>query len=243
VWESLSILSALADATSRVELGPLVLCGPFRNAGLIAWMSNTIDEISGGRFVLGLGAGWSEDEFRAFGFEFDRKVGLFSDQLEVLIPLLRHGKTDYEGRFASGTAKLRPAGPRATAGGPPILIAGSQPRMMGLIARWADRWNSVWYGLPDDDFRKERSDLVEACRAAGRDPAEIEVSAGIAVADAHHRSLSWPFGAADEVSAIVDVFAAWREEGVQEVMCRMEPPSMQMIETIARAMNEVRSQA
>jgi alkanesulfonate monooxygenase SsuD/methylene tetrahydromethanopterin reductase-like flavin-dependent oxidoreductase (luciferase family) len=114
---------------------------------------------------------------------------------------------------------------------------------MSLTARWADRWNSVWYGLPTDEFRAERALLNEACAAAGRDPSEIEVSAGIAVADAHHRSLSWSYGVADDASAVADVLAVWREEGVQEVMCRMEPPSMAVIETIARAAAEVRSQA
>ena len=74
VWESLTMLGALAEATSRVEFGPLVLCTPFRNPGLIAWMANTLEEISGGRFVLGLGAGWHQPEFDAFGFEFDHKV-------------------------------------------------------------------------------------------------------------------------------------------------------------------------
>ena len=122
-WESMSILSALAEATTRVELGPLVLCGPFRNAGLMAWMANTIDEISGGRFVLGLGAGWSEDEFHAFDFQFDNKVSLFADQLEVIVPLLREGRVDYDGKWAKGSAELRPPGPRPK--GPPIMIACS----------------------------------------------------------------------------------------------------------------------
>ena len=76
-WESLTMLGALADATSRVEIGPLVLCSPFRNAGLIAWAANSLDEISGGRFVLALGSGWHEPEFTAFGFEFERRVSLF----------------------------------------------------------------------------------------------------------------------------------------------------------------------
>src|SRR3954449_8646367 len=77
LWESMSMLAALADATTRVELGPLVLCTPFRNPGMIAWAANTLDEISDGRFVLGLGAGWHQPEFDAFGFDFDHKVGLF----------------------------------------------------------------------------------------------------------------------------------------------------------------------
>ncbi len=163
LWEATSILAALADATTRVELGPLVLCGPFRNPGLTAWIANTIEEISDGRFVLGLGAGWHQPEFDAFGFEFKHRVSVFEDSLEVMVPLLRDGKVDYDGEWANGHAELRPPGPRPD--GPPILIAGSRPRMMGLIAKWADRWNSVWYGLPTEEFRDERSALVEACLA------------------------------------------------------------------------------
>src|SRR6188508_852614 len=168
IWESMTMLAALAEATTKVEFGPLVMCTPFRNPGLIAWMANTLEEISGGRFVLGLGAGWHQPEFDAFGFEFGHKVSVFEDSLEVIVPLLRDGKVDYDGERAVGHAELRPHSPRS--GGPPILIAGSRPRMMRLTAKWADRWNSVWYGLPTDQFRDERADLNAALAAAGREP-------------------------------------------------------------------------
>jgi len=238
-WESMSILAALAEATTRVELGPLVLCGPFRNAGMTAWAANTIDEISGGRFVLGLGAGWSEDEFRAFDFQFDNKVSLFSDQLEVIVPLLREGRVDYDGKWAKGSAELRPPGPRPK--GPPIMIACSQPRMMSLTARWADRWNSVWYGLPTDEFRAERALLVAACENAGRDPSEIEVTVGIAVAGPATTPENGPESVRGTEEAIAEALDTWRVEGVAEVMCRLEPPSMGAIETIARAVERIRN--
>src|SRR3954451_15800775 len=99
LWEAMSILAGLADATTRVELGPLVMCVPFRNPGLIAWISNTIDEISGGRFVVGLGSGWYDPEFEAFGFNFSRRVSLFDESLQVIVPLLREGRSDFEGEF------------------------------------------------------------------------------------------------------------------------------------------------
>ena len=237
-WESMSILGALAEATTRVELGPLVLCGPFRNAGMMAWAANTLDEISGGRFVLGLGAGWSEDEFRAFDFQFDNKVSLFADQLEVIVPLLREGRVDYEGRWAKGSAALRPPGPRPN--GPPIMIACSQPRMMALTARWADRWNSVWYGLPTAEFRAERALLVAACEKAGRDPKEIEVTVGIAVADPAKTRQNGPESVSGTEGAIAEALDTWRAEGVDEVMCRLEPPSLGAIESIARAVERIR---
>lgn len=230
-WESLSVLGALAEATERVELGPFVMCTPFRNPGLIAWLANTLDHVSDGRLVLGLGSGWHEPEFAAFGFEFDRRVSLFEESLEMLVPLLREGSVDFEGELLRGQAELRP--PPTRAGGPPILIAASKPRMMSLTARWADRWNSVWYALPDDEFRAERAKLEAACREIGRDPAEIEVSAGIAVGE---KAKSSKFDVvAGSVESIADALNAWRAEGVDEVMCRMEPPSLELAATIARA--------
>jgi alkanesulfonate monooxygenase SsuD/methylene tetrahydromethanopterin reductase-like flavin-dependent oxidoreductase (luciferase family) len=239
VWESMSMLAALADASTRVELGPLVLCTPFRNPGMIAWAANTLDEISGGRFVLGLGAGWHQPEFDGFGFEFTRRVSVFDDSLNVLIPLLREGRVDYDGEFASGHAELRPPGPRT--GGPPILIAGTQPRMMRLVAKWADRWNSVWYGLPTDEFRDERSDLQAACSGSGRDPATIEVSVGIAVKDPRTLDRNGPEAVVASADELVNAFRTWNEEGVDEVMCRLEPPSTGVVEVIAEAAERFRS--
>lgn len=232
-WESLTMLGALADATNRVELGPLVLCTPFRNPGLIAWAANTLDEISGGRFVLGMGSGWHPPEFKAFGFEFRRRVSLFEDSLEVIVPLLRNQRTDYEGEWAVGHAELRPSGPRPN--GPPILIAGSQPRMMSLVAKWADRWNSVWYGLPTEEFRDERANLQAALEDAGRDTSTVEVSVGISVQDPRTLDRNGPEAAVGRVDDLVDAFERWREEGVDEVMCRLEPPSTEVVEVIADA--------
>ena len=233
LWESMTVLAALADATERVELGPLVLCGPFRNPGLVASMANTLDEISGGRFVLGLGAGWHEPEFRAFGFEFDRRVSYLADTLEIVVPLLRTGRADYDGRLLSGHAELHPRGPRPH--GPPILLAGSRPRMMALTARWADRFNTAWYGLPDDDYRTEMDNLGAACAARGRDPAEIEISVGVEVHEkqpAAGEEADFLHGPPEQ---LVGGFAAWRDQGVADIICRLDPASPEMVERIVRA--------
>jgi alkanesulfonate monooxygenase SsuD/methylene tetrahydromethanopterin reductase-like flavin-dependent oxidoreductase (luciferase family) len=239
MWEALSVLAALADATTRVELGPLVMCVPFRNPGTIAWISNTIDEISGGRFVVGLGSGWHQPEFDAFNFNFARRVSLFEESLQVILPLLRDGRSNFNGEFAKGIAELRPAGPRAAKGGPPILIAGTKPRMMALVAKHADRWNSVWYGLPTDEFRGERRNLEAACSAISRDPREIEVSAGVIVSsetgqpnDDEHL-----YG---DVNQIADGLGKWRDEGVTEIMCQMQPASVELVGRIMEAAKQVR---
>ena len=238
VWESMAMLGALADATTRVELGPLVLCTPFRNPGMIAWAANTLDEISGGRFVLGLGSGWHQPEFDGFGFEFGRRVSVFQDSLEVIVPLLREGRVDYDGQWAKGHAELRPVGPRPK--GPPILIAGSRPRMMSLIAKWADRWNSVWSGLPTDEFRDERAILQTAFDEAGREISTIEVSVGIAVQDPRTLDRNGPEAVVGRVDELVEAFQAWRQEGVDEIMCRLEPPSTDVVEVIAEAAKQAR---
>jgi alkanesulfonate monooxygenase SsuD/methylene tetrahydromethanopterin reductase-like flavin-dependent oxidoreductase (luciferase family) len=239
IWESMTVLAALADATKRVELGPLVMCVPFRNPGLIAWMCNTLDDISGGRFIVGLGSGWHKPEFEAFGFNFARRVSLFEESLNVILPLLREGKADYEGELVKGVAELRPRGPRTGKGGPPILIAGTKPRMMSLVARHADRWNSVWYGLPTAQFRQERHDLEQACGAIGRDAHQIEVSAGLIVNgdDDKPNDDEQLFGDAHQIA---DGLRAWRDEGVTEVMCAMNPPSVELVGRIMEAAQQVR---
>lgn len=238
MWESWTVLSALAEATQRVELGPLVLCAPFRNPGLLAWMANTLDEVSGGRFVLGLGAGWHEDEFRAFGFEFDRRVSYLDDTLHIVVPLLREGKVDYDGRLLSGHAELHPRGPRPN--GPPILLAGSKPRMMALTAQWADRFNTAWYGLPDDDYRADVDNLGAACADRRRDPAEIEISVGVQVnesrpVDSNIDALSGP------PEQLAEGFAAWRDVGAAEIICRLDPATPEMIERVIRAAEVLRA--
>jgi alkanesulfonate monooxygenase SsuD/methylene tetrahydromethanopterin reductase-like flavin-dependent oxidoreductase (luciferase family) len=241
LWEAWTILTALAEATERVELGHLVLCVPFRNAGLTAWMANTLDEVSGGRFVLGLGCGWHEPEFRAFGFDFDHRVGVFADSLEVTIPMLREGRADYDGRFALGHAQLRPRGPRPA--GPPILIASKGPRMNRLSARWADRWNTAWYGPPAEPFWQRRAALHAACEAVGRDPAEIEITVGLLISDES------TIAGGDDRSRILtggpeqiaEGLAAWRDEGVAEVMCRVDPSTPTMVERLARATEILRA--
>ena len=234
LWENWTVMTALAQATNRVELGPLVLCVPFRNPGMIAWQAHTLDEVSNGRFVLGLGSGWHEPEFAAFGFEFEHRVGLFADALAIIAPLLRDRKVDYDGQFASGHATLPAGGPRPK--GPPIMVAAFKPRMMRLAAQWADRYNTVWYGLPNDEYRENVANLRTACEALGRDPNDIEISAGLTVLDsdaAAGRSDSDFLTGPPE--ALAEALAAWRNEGVAEVMCRPEPSTAAMYELIVRA--------
>ena len=173
-WESFSLLSALAVATGRVEIGTLVTCTSFRNPALTAKMADTIDEISGGRLILGLGAGWHEPEYRAFGYPFDYRVSRFAEALTIIATLLRQGQIDFAGQYYQAReCELRPRGPRAS--GPTIMLGTTGERMLRLTAQYADAWNVYFTrtgnspaGIPP---LRERVDA--ACRAEGRDPATL----------------------------------------------------------------------
>ena len=179
-WEAWTALSALAAATSRVELGTSVLCAGFRNPAVLAKMATTLDEVSGGRLILGLGAGWHEPEFDAFGLPFDRRVSRFEEALQVIAPLLRTGEVDFAGQFMrSVNGEIRPRGPRPN--GPPLMVAAFGPRMMRLTARFADLWNTDWLG-PVDHLAERRAALETACHAEGRDPSTLGITGGVTVA-------------------------------------------------------------
>jgi alkanesulfonate monooxygenase SsuD/methylene tetrahydromethanopterin reductase-like flavin-dependent oxidoreductase (luciferase family) len=176
VWEGWSLLAALAAATGRVELGTLVACTGYRNPALLAKMAATVDEIGGGRLILGLGAGDYEDEHRSFGFRWDRRVGRFEEALAIVAGLLRDGRVDFAGEYyAAPDCKLRPRGPRPNS--PPLLIGALAhgPRVLRLVAQYADLWNG-W--LTDgrshpDAVPPLRAAVDAACAAVGRDPATL----------------------------------------------------------------------
>jgi probable F420-dependent oxidoreductase len=179
VWEAMSILAALAAVTTKVEIAPLVLCTGFRNPALLAKMADTIDEISGGRFILGIGAGWHKPEYDAFGYPFDHRVSRFEEAIQIIHGLLRNGQIDFDGTFYQARdCELRPRGPRPE--GPPILVGSSAPRMLELTVKYGDQWNSNWRNLAKDV--EPLVDLVKnACAAAGRDISTMGMTAGIQV--------------------------------------------------------------
>src|SRR3954452_16524313 len=128
-WEAWTLLSAIAASTTRVELGPLVACTNFHNPALLAKQAALIDEVSGGRFVLGLGAGWNEPEFRAFGFPYDRTVSRFEESFEIVRRLLAGEHVTFEGEFHSvDDAVLLPPATRTV----PIMLGSNGPRMLGI---------------------------------------------------------------------------------------------------------------
>ena len=180
--EPLTTLAGLAEVTERVRIGTLVLGSGFRHPALLAKAAVTIDLLSGGRLDLGLGAGWYEDEYRAFGYRFGtlgERFEILEETMEVLGLLFGEKEpVTWEGRhFRLEEAYCRPRpvqDPR-----PPLVVGGKGgPRLLRLVARRGDGWNTVWAWTPDAYAERARA-LDEACRREGRDPATVGRSLGL----------------------------------------------------------------
>jgi probable F420-dependent oxidoreductase len=246
-WEAWTTMAAIAAVTSRVEFGPLVACANFHNPALLAKQAATIDEISGGRFILGLGAGWNETDFRAFGFPYDHRIDRFEEAFTIIRTLLRDGAIDFDGRFYQARdCELLPRGPRPA--GPPLLIGSNGPRMLRMTMPYADAWNT-WFdaiGNAPAGVPALREIVDEACRDVGRDPATVTRSAAVQVRfaggsgriqgnDAQPRSsaLEGP------PAAIADVLRAYAAEGLDHVQLVVDPITLDSIRALAPVLTEL----
>lgn len=208
-FESFSVLSALAMATTRVRLGHMVVCTGFRNPALTAKLSSTIDVISGGRFELGIGAGWKEEEWRAYGFGFPtlgERMAAFGDHLEVIQAMLRPGRASYEGRYAHVRRAINvPKGlqePRI-----PIIVGGNGERVTaGFAIRYADELNYVF--LTPEECVERMASVRARCETEGRDPATLRFS--LYTRDEEMR---------DPGQARIDMIARLREIGLDRIVC------------------------
>jgi alkanesulfonate monooxygenase SsuD/methylene tetrahydromethanopterin reductase-like flavin-dependent oxidoreductase (luciferase family) len=235
IWEAWSIQTALAEATRRVDLGQLVLCTAFRNPALLAKMAVTVDEISRGRLILGLGCGWHQPEFDAFGIPFDHRVERFEEALQIIVPLLKEGKVDFHGKhYSAPNCEMMPRGPRPN--GPPVLVASKGPRMLRLTAQYADSWNTAWLGTADA-LAERRSALEAACADVGRDPGTLEVTVGVMVyypdlAQSDGAPKSYLTGSAEEIGA---EFARYAKAGVGHLICSCSPCNSAAVSRLAQA--------
>src|SRR5262249_38214856 len=147
---------------------------------LLAKMAVTADSVSRGRIVLGLGAGWYDPEYRAFGYPTDHRASRFDEAIQIIGPLLRGEQVSFAGRYYRvDDAVLMPSPDRSI----PILVAGHRPRMLQLTARYADAWNTAWYGLPDDRLERRLTTMDAALTAQRRDPASLRRTVGVLVSD------------------------------------------------------------
>lgn len=252
VWEVWSLLSAIAAVTNRVELGTLVLAMGWRNPALLAKMADTVEEISDGRLILGLGSGYHKHEYDAFGFPFSYKVSRFEEAIQILHGLLRNGEVDFEGKYHfARECELKPRGPRPQ--GPPILMGTVQPRMMACMAKYADLWNAYYDDTHNkvDGIRRLRPIVDQACTHEGRDPATLERTVTALVADANADpwwdklpTENWveegplvPLAGAPE--EIAKVLLEYQREGIAHLQICLEPTTSESIEAFARVLEAV----
>jgi alkanesulfonate monooxygenase SsuD/methylene tetrahydromethanopterin reductase-like flavin-dependent oxidoreductase (luciferase family) len=247
IHECWTVLAAIAEATTRVQLGSIVMCTAFRNAALLAKMAATLDHVSDGRLILGLGCGWHDPEYEAFGYPTDHKVGRFEEALTVIRTLIRDGRADLAGHWVTATdaVLVPPARPDI-----PILIAAKRPRMLELTARYADAWNLAWFGRPDDRFASARADLEAACAAVGRDPATLDITVGVTVRypdlgpfPADGTDPAEPGGKAMTGSPdeIADGLAAYAALGTAHLIVALEPTTTEAVHRLAIAVERWRS--
>jgi probable F420-dependent oxidoreductase len=179
-WEAWSLLAGLASVTDRVRIGPLVACAAFSPPAVLAKRAATVDEISGGRLVLGIGAGWNEPEFRAFGIPFGQRASRFEESFDVIRRLLAGERVTAHGRFVDvEDAVLLPRPARRV----PLMAGSTGPRVLAATLPWVDVWNTWfdWYGNTAEGFAAGNAQIDEACRAAGRAPDQVERSACVLV--------------------------------------------------------------
>ena len=245
-WEAWTLLAALAAVTSRVTLGPLVAATAFHAPAMLAKQAATVDEISGGRLVLGLGAGWNETEFAAFGFPFDHRISRFAEAFTIIRTLLREGAIDFVGAFF--TARECELVPRPRPGGPPLMIGSTGPRMLEIAAPHVDSWNAWFnaFGNRPAGIAALRDQVDAAARSAGRDPAAIERTVAVMVqlpggrgrvqGETANDAEPPVEGSAEEIADVLRTYAA---EGIAHVQLVVDPITLASIEALAPVLEDL----
>lgn len=241
-WECWSLLSAVAAVTDRVEIGPLVACTGYRNPALQAKIAETIDEISGGRLILGLGAGDFESEHRAFGFAWDKRISRFEEALQIIRGLLREETVTFQGDwYAAEDCTIRPRGPRP--GGIPFMIGSSaaRPRMARLTATYADIWN-CWLAFSNSspDETKPRLEAIDAaCEKHGRDPATLQRSLTIG-AGMLDKTIPGANPVTGEPAAVAEQINAFYEQGFSHIQVYLAPMTREGFEEFGKVVEELK---
>lgn len=245
-WEAWTVLAGLAASTSRITIGPLVAATAFHAPAMLAKMAATVDEISGGRLLLGLGAGWNEVEFAAFGFPFDRRISRFAEAFTIIRTLLRDGAIDFEGEFF--TVRDCELVPRPRPGGPPLMIGSTGPRMLAITAPHVQSWNAWFdaFGNRPAGVGPLRERVDAAARAAGRDPAAIERSVAVQVrlpggqgrvqGDVAHGAIPPVEGPPAQIAATLRAFAA---EGIAHVQLVVDPITLASLDALAPVLEDL----
>ena len=245
-WDAWSVLAAAAAITSRVTLGPLVTPIGFYNPAVLAKKAATVDEISGGRLVLGLGSGWNEVEFRGYGVPFDHRVSRFEEAFTIVRTLLQEGEIDFEGEYFS--ARDCQLVPRSRPGGPPIMVGSVGERMLRICLPYVSAWN-VWHtdtGNSPAGVAALRDRVARACVEVGRDPATVEATVAVMVAMPGARGRrqgdysaveSKPLSGSPET--IAAELRAYARAGVAEVQLVVDPITIESLEALAPALADL----
>jgi len=242
-WEAWTLLASLAMVTERVRLGPLVACLNFHNPAVLAKTAATVDELSGGRLIVALGAGWNRTEFDAFGLPFDHRASRFEEGFEIVRRLLDGERVMFEGRFHQARdAVLLPRPARR----PTMMIGSTGERVLAAALPHVDVWNTWydWYGNTAEGFADKIREIDDACERAGRDPATLERSACVLVRlgdDAERRDepgVTPLEGSADAIGAGLREIA---EAGADELILVLDPITEESVRTLGPIVHGLRS--
>ena len=240
-WEAWTSLAAIAVATQRVEIGPLVASTSFHAPAMLAKQAATVDAISNGRLILGLGAGWNEREYRAFGFPYDHRVSRFEEAFTVIRTLLRDGRTDFDGAYYRVENCLIDPGP-VRPGGPPLMLGSIGPRMLRIGLPHVDAWNVWWsdYGNTPEGFAAVKSRVDEAAVQVGRRAEDVSATAAVLVAlsggsgrvmgENSKPPVSPVQGSPDDIAAHISAMA---EAGAEHLQLVVDPITQQSVERLA----------
>jgi alkanesulfonate monooxygenase SsuD/methylene tetrahydromethanopterin reductase-like flavin-dependent oxidoreductase (luciferase family) len=222
--ESTAVLSALAVSTSRLRIGALVFGMTYRHPAVLANWAATADILSGGRLVLGIGAGWQQNEHAQYGIELGRpgaRLDRFAEAIRVLRGLLTEEHTSFDGRYYRVTDAL--CDPKPVQARVPLMIGGSGDRMLGIVAREADEWNQ--WSTPAH-MTTRGAVLDRRCAAIGRDPSSIQRSTQALFCFTEHAHEAAAFteryapqpAVAGSPAFVADVLSQWQAAGVDEIV-------------------------
>jgi alkanesulfonate monooxygenase SsuD/methylene tetrahydromethanopterin reductase-like flavin-dependent oxidoreductase (luciferase family) len=246
-WEAWTLMAAIAAITSRVEIGPLVACTSFHNPAMIAKKAATLDEISRGRLILGLGAGWNETDYAAYGYPYDHRVSRFEEAFTIIRRLLRGEEFDFRGTYYTlEDCLILPPGPRPE--GPPLMVGSGSPRMLEITLPYVQSWNAwyAWFGNRVENLEPWMRKVDAACERVGRDPQSVERTCAVYVGlsggtgrnmgDRNQSDIKPLTGSSAELAAALRQYAA---AGVDHVQIVMDPITVAAIEEFAPVLAEL----
>lgn len=249
-WEAWSQLAALAAITSRVAIGPLVAATSFHSPAMLAKKAATVEEISGGRLILGLGAGWNPVEYAAFGFPYDHRVSRFEEAFTIIRTLLREGAIDFDGDYYQvRECEILPRGPRPE--GPPLMVGSQGARMLRITMPHVNAWNAWhdWYANDVEALPAVLAKVDAACAEVGRDAREVVRTttvlvqlpggAGRASGNAEKRGATPLRGSSEAIAARLRAYA---DHGIGEVQLVLDPITADSIERLAPVLALLREQ-